>query len=449
VNVTVENLAPCKKLLRFEVEAEVVDETFETMTKDFSRKVSLPGFRAGKAPRDMVEKQFGKDIENEVKRKLMTESYRQGIKDQKVNVLGQPDVEEIQFGKGQAFQFAVTVETSPEFELPEYRGLRAQREGKRVTDEDVAEAIEALRNPKADFVKVDRPLQAGDIAVVNYEGTSDGKPLTELAPTAQGLTQKQGFWVEIRPDSFLAGFTEKLVGAGAGEKRTVEVDFPAEFVTPQLSGKHAVYEVEVTEVRERVLPPLDDAFAKTFDAANMEELREGVRRDLQNELNTRQRRLIRGQLVKALLNAVNFDLPESSVDQETRSVVYEIVSENQKRGVPKEMIDRSKEEIYGAASQVARERVKTSFLFQRIADVEGIRATESEISARVTAMAKSYNMAPAAFVKELEKRNGLSDIYQQVIHEKVLDLLQQFAKVEDAPVAGPSESPAGEGAGGS
>jgi trigger factor len=433
VNVTVENLAPCKKLVRFEVDAKAVDEAFGTVTKDFMKHAKMPGFRPGKAPEAMVTKQYAKDIEEEVKRKLIGDAYRQGIKDHKFNVVGYPDIEEIQFNRGQALQFAATIEINPEFELPEYRGLPAKRETAVVTDEDVTKAIDALRGQAADFKKVEREVKEGDYIVVNYTGTSEGKPLTEIAPTARGLTEQKGFWVEVKPDSFIPGFAQQLIGAKAGDKRTVNVDFPADFVTPQLAGKKGTYEVEVVEVKEKTLPELNDAFAKTYGADDLEKLNAGVRKDLQNELNSRQKRSIRNQLVKALSEKVSFDLPESTLQSETRNVVYEMVSENQRRGVPKELMEQKKDEIYNAAQGIAKERLKISFVFHKISEKEGIRAEQHEMNTRITLMAQANQMAPQKFLQELEKRNGVAEVYQQIIHEKVLDFLHENAKIEDVP----------------
>jgi trigger factor len=433
VNVTVENLAPCKRLVRFEVDANAVDESFETTTKEFIRHAKLPGFRPGKAPREMVVKQYAKEIEEEVKRKLIGETYRTGIKEQKLDVLGYPDIEEIQFGRGQALQFAATVEINPQFEPPEYRGLPAKREPAVVTDPDVDRAIDALREQRSTFNKVDRPVQQGDYVVVNYVGSCDGQPIAVLAPNARGLSEQKNFWVEVKADSFIPGFAEQLVGAKAGEKRTVQVDFPTEFVAPEVAGKKGSYEVEVVEVKEKVLPPLTDEFAKEWGADNIDKLREGVRRDLQNEQNSRQKRTIRNQLVKALLDKVQIDLPESTVLSETRSVVYELVSENQRRGVSKEMIDAKKEELFKAAQTIARERLKVGFLFHRISEKEGIRADQNEMNMRIAMLAQSNEMAPKKFLQELEKRNGLPEIYQQIIHEKVLDFLHDNARIEDVP----------------
>ena len=434
MNVTVENLAPCKKLVRFEVDAKAVDEAFVAVTKDFVRHAKMPGFRPGKAPEAMVLKQYAKEIDEEVKRKLIGNTYRQGIKEQKLSVIGYPDIEEIQFSRGQALQFAATIEINPEFELPEYRGLPARREPATVTDQDVAEAIEALRGQAATFQKVDRPVQEGDYVVVNYTGTCEGQPMTLIAPTARGLTEQKGFWVEVKPGSFIPGFAQQLIGAKAGDQRQVSVDFPNDFVTAQLAGKKGVYQVEVVEVKEKVLPELNDSFAQAgYGAENMEKLREGVRKDLQNEKNLRQKRSIRSQLLRALSDKIQFDLPESTLQAETRNVVYEMVSENQRRGAPKEAIQAKKDEIYNAATGIAKERLKMSFVFHQIAEKEGIRTDQHEMNTRIALMAQANNMPAAKFLQELEKRQGLGEVYQQIIQEKVLDFLHENARIEDVP----------------
>ena len=191
MNVTVENLAPCKKLLRVEVDAAEVDAAFANVTKEFQRHAQLPGFRAGKAPRDLVLKSFGSRIEEEVKKKLIPDSYQKALEQQKIRPAVHPDIEEIQFGRGQSLQFAATVETQPEFELPEYKGLAVKREIVLITDADVDQALNVLREQRTDYKDVARPVAAGDIAVVNYTGTCDGKPITETAPRAASPSRRR------------------------------------------------------------------------------------------------------------------------------------------------------------------------------------------------------------------------------------------------------------------
>jgi len=433
VNVTVENLAPCKKLVRVELESTEVDAAFETTIKDFQRQASLPGFRAGKAPRDMVAKRYEKDIQDEVKKKLIPDAYRKALDEQKLDVVGYPDIEEIQFGRGQALQFAATVETAPEFQLPEYKGLPVKRETTTVTDDDVERALKMLAERQIDYKTVDRTAATGDVAVVNYTGTCEGKSLTELAPTAKGLTEQKNFWVNLAADdkSFIPGFGEQLIGAKAGEKRSVNVDFPADFVTPQLAGKKGVYEVVVVEIKEKALPVMDEAFAKSYGAESLEKLRAGVRTDLENELNLKKNRETRNQLVQQLLARVSFELPESVVARETRNAVYNIVHENQQRGVPTKLIEEQKEQIYSIAADTAKNRVKANFLMQKIAEKEDIKVSQEEVARRIEQLAAMYQIPPEKFLKDLQQRNGIVEIYDQVAAEKTLDFLQANAKIED------------------
>lgn len=438
VNVTVENLAPCKKLLRVEVDVKAVDEAFDTTAKEFQKQAALPGFRPGKAPRAMVLKKYGADIKDEVKRKLIGHAYRQAVDEKKIAVVGYPDIEEIQFGPGQALQFAATIETAPEFQLPDYKGLPAKREVKSVTDEDVERALKLLAQQHVKFETVARELRLGDVAVVNYTGTCDGKPITEIAPTAKGLAEQKNFWVEVGAETFLPGFADQLLGARAGDQRAVTVDFPADFATKELAGQKGMFDVEVVELKEKVLPAIDDEFAKKYGAENLEKLREGVRRDLENELKYSQTKGIRNQIVRGLLDRVNFDLPETAVAHETRNVVYDIVRENSQRGVGRDVIEKQKDEIYSAAARSAKERVKLAFLIQRIAEQENIKVSQEEVLRRAQTLAAMYQIPPDKFLKDLQKRNGVTELYDQVAQEKVLAFLEQNARIEDV-----SPAPAG------
>ncbi len=437
MNVTLENLAPCKKLVRVEVDAPAVDAAYEKITSEFQREVRLSGFRSGKAPRAMVARTFAKKIDEEVKRQLIADHYRKAMTEQKLRVIGYPDIEEIQFGRGLPLQFAATVETAPEFELPEYKAIRVRREAGSVTEADVERALKVLREQRPSYQDVVRPAQVEDYVVVNYSATSEGKPLTEFAPTARGLTQQTGFWLHIKEGSFIPGFTEQLIGTQGGNRRTVTVEFPADFVAPQLAGRKGVYEVEIVQIKERVLPEVNDEFAKHYGADGVDKLREGVRVDLQNELKYKQSRDVRNQLVRALLDRVNFELPESVVLDETRNVVYDIVRENQQRGVSKETIDQQKEEIYSVASTSAKDRLKVGFLLSRIAEKEGIKVEKSEISQRILQLAQQHQIKPDKLIKQLEERNGIAQIHEQILSSKVLDFIELQAQVEEVQLVPP------------
>ncbi len=438
MNVTVETLGPCKKLLRVELDLAAVDAAFASVTKDYQRQAQLPGFRVGKAPRDMIIKSFGPRIDEEVKRKLISEAYPKALEQEKIRAAVQPDIEEIQFGRGQTLQFAATVETQPEFELPDYKGLPVKRETVVITDADVDKALNVLREQRTDYKDVARPVAASDIAVVNYTGTCDGKPITDTAPTARGLTEQKAFWLRCEAGQFIPGFTEQLHGMNAGEKRTVNVDFPPDFVSAELVGKHGVYEVELVQVKERLLPEVNDEFAKGFGAESLEKLRAGIHADLAADRNGKASRAVRDQIIQSLLSKVSFDLPESIVLQETRSVVYNVVQENQQRGIPKEAIEQQKDVIFANANASAKDRVKAIFLLTRIAEKEGVKVEQQEILERVNAMAQQYQMPLQKLIKQLEERGGFGEIHEQILVGKVLDFLQLQAQVEDVPASAPA-----------
>jgi len=435
VNVTVENLGPCKKLLRVEIEPERVEAVFAEITASFQHEARFPGFRPGKAPKDMVAKRFEKEIEEQVKEKLLQEGFKTAMQQHKFDIVGQPDVEEIQFTRGQPMQFAINAEVAPEFELPEYKGLPALREDSRITPEDVERALHALADQKPNFQTVARELKIGDVAVINYTGTCDGKPITETAPTARGLTEKKNFWVPVDATSFIAGFGQQLEGMKAGDKRTITVDFPSDFVTPQLAGKKGVYEIELVEAKEKLAPAIDDELAKTYGAASLEKLREGVRADLQNEVNTKQSRSIRNQVTQKLLEKIQISLPESLVDQETQSIIYNIVHENTERGASKDVIAAHTEKIFETAKAAAQQRVKAYFIFQAVAEKEGVRVEQVDLLRRVSEFAAQHKIPADKLYKDMHKDGRLSDVANQILAEKVVDLLVQFARIEDAPAA--------------
>lgn len=431
MNIAIENLGPCKQLIRVDVPEDKVKEAMDSTTKEFTKYANLPGFRAGKAPKHMVLKSYGDRIEQEVRRELVNEGYKKAIKDNDMHIVGNPDVEEIQFGNGLPFQFAITVETAPDFEIPEYKGIKIKKEMRSVTEEDVDHAMGVLQDRQSKFENVEREIAENDYAVIDYTGQCEGKPITEIAPKATSLEKKENFWLHVHDGHFIKGFPEQLVGLKAGDKKEISVTIPEDFVIKELAGKEATFSVEVKEVKVKQLPEIDDEFAKQFGAEDVESLREGVENDLENELKTSQKRSARDQLVQYLLNSVHCELPESIVDQETKNVVYDLVRENQQRGVAKETIDEKKDEIYTAASRSAKDRVKVAFIIGRIAAKENVKVSNEEINQRIVYMAHSYNMPPEKLAKRLKDRGGIAEIQEQILTSKVLDLLELQAEVED------------------
>jgi len=433
VNITIDNLGGCKKLIRVEVSPEEYQREFDSVATEIQKSVALPGFRPGKTPKNLIIKRFEKEIAEEVRENLIRNSLRRAIEEHKLVIVSQPEYEEVQFVAGQPYLFLLRVETAPEFELPEYKGIPVKRKLASVTEQDIEKALNVLREKQATYQTVNRPVEKGDIVVVNFVGYVDSKPLTEIAPSAKGLAEQKNFWVGTDPETFLPGFGTQLLGACAGEKRQVAVLFPAGFQPQELVGLQATYEVEVVEVKQKVLPELNDEFAKSWGAENLEKLREGVRRDLERELQYTQKKNIQAQIIQTLLSRAQFELPESLVAQETRDIVYDIVAENTRRGVSKGLLEQHKDEIFRTAMVNARDRVKLNFILFKIAEKEGIKATPEEIMRRIYTMATLYQIPADKLIKELQKRGGIEEIRDKLIIEKTLEFLEANAAIEDVP----------------
>jgi trigger factor len=258
----------------------------------------------------------------------------------------------------------------------------------------------------------------------------DGKPVAELAGEARTLGENKGFWVLVGPDSFLPGFCEQLLGARVGEKRQVLVDFPVEFPERPLAGRKATYFVTVTGIKEKKLPELNDEFAKKLGMESVAKLEEEVRNGLVGEAESRAQSEMRRQVVEYLLGRVQFELPESLVAQETRSIIYEVVRENSLRGVTKEQLEEKKDEIFGHATRSARERLRSSFILEAIAEAEKIKVEPAEIEERIARMAEGYRVTPERLKAQLTERGGLGELEEQILVGKTLDFLIANAKVE-------------------
>lgn len=434
MNVTLENLGACKRLLRVELEASEVEAGFASVVADFQRRARLPGFRPGKSPRQLIEKAFAADIEEEVKGKLLPDAYKRAVKEQKLRPLGDVHVEEVQFGRGKPMQFAITMETEPDFPLPDYKGLPVRLDTRVVSEEDLQRALQVLREQRPQYRDVARQVQRGDFVVVNYAGACDGRPIAELAPATRSFGEQKGFWLQVETGYFVPGFTDQLIGAQAGENRTVTVQFPPDFPEKALAAKLGVYQVEIVQVKERVLPALDEALAQAYGAENLEKLRVGVRADLENELKYKQKRDLRNQLVAMLLGRVTCELPESVVQRETKSAIYDIVRANTERGVSKQSLDERSEEIYSVASNSAKERVKARIVLRRIAEQENLHASQEEIHQRVAQLAAQHQIKPDRLYKQLEERGALEDVAEEIVSAKVLDLLELHARLIEVPL---------------
>ncbi|NQU12373.1 trigger factor [bacterium] len=434
--VTIEQTAPCRRKLRIEVPAERVATLRTETLQQFHGAARLPGFRPGKAPVAMVERRYARDIDDEVRKRLVPEAYREAVTEQQLKVVGQPHIHEVQSEPGQPLVITVEVDTAPEFDLPEYKGIGLKQSEAVVKDEDLQRTLEALRDQQAEFTDIEgRALQTGDFAVVNYTGVAEGKPLAEIAPQAKGLGEAKNFWLLIQSDSFLPGFCDQLLGAAIGEKRQVQVDFPADFPQQPLAGKKAAFFVEVAGIKERKLPEFDDEFAKKAGAESLAKLQEDVRAGLQAEAENEVRSQLRRQLIDQLLAQTPFELPESLVTAETRGIVYDLVRENTMRGATKEQLEEKKDEIFGFAQRSARDRLRVSFILHAIARAEKIEVTPEDLEQRIAMLAQRHKAPVEKLKAQLGEKGGLDELEEQLLAGKTLDFLVANAKVEPTPAA--------------
>ena len=431
MEVTITDLSPCKKQLRIEIDAETVNAKFDAVAKDFRRHAHLPGFRPGKAPLANVMRSYGDKIGEEAKRTLMSDSYAKALKENELRPVIMPEVEELQFGHGKPFQYLATLEVTPAFEMPEYIGIEVEKERRSVNDADIAKALDTLREQRVSYADMDRPAVEEDFIVVNFTGTIDDKPITDLIKVARGLTEQKNFWLHKTQNPLIPGTVEALIGSSKGDKKTVTVTIPDDFVYEEIVGKEAKYEIEVVQVKEKSLPELDDKFAKGFGAESMDKLREGVENDLKNELEYSKKKSIRNQCVDKLLGAVNCDLPETIVNEATRAAVHNIVQQNHQRGVGKEIIEENKDKIYANAKTDAVVRVKANYILSKIAEKEGIKVTDQELSRQVAAMAAQQKVKPQKLAQQLKDNGTIYQVQEEIMNAKVIDLLEEKAKVTE------------------
>lgn len=434
MKVKVEQSGGCRRVIHVEVPKERVATEYRDVIAAYAKSARIPGFRPGRAPLALVERTFAKDILQETRERMVPRCYHEVLAQEKLEPVAVVDVKEEGLAKDRDFFFDVVVDVAPTFEVPEYRGIALKRQAVEVSDAQVDEAISRLRDRMATFADVARPIQKSDLAQVDFDGTCDGKSLSELAPEAPGLGSGKDFWMMIQEPELLPGMTVGLVGASAGETRTVSVDFPSDFRVPALAGRKAQYTVLVKAVREKSLPPIDAEFLKMLQAESEDDLKARIRADLQRNAESEERRRLRNEVVGHLLRETKMDdLPRALVEEEARSIVQDIVYENTMRGATKEQIEERKDDILNVATQSSAERVKLNHILRRIAERENIVVEDREVDYQVGLMAGRQRVQPAQMRAELEQRGALEHIRRDIRSSKTLDFL-----LEQAQVAAPS-----------
>jgi trigger factor len=435
MKVEVEHQPESMATLRIELPAEQVSKEWDAIANNYARYARIPGYRPGKAPKRVIEAKFRKEIQDELTKKLVSKSYHDAVAEKQLRVVSLTNVEDVELAQDRTLKFRATVVTAPEFDLPEYKNIPVQLPDTNVTQEEIDAALERLRDQSADFVDApDRGLQMEDFAVIDFEGTVDEKPISEIAPEAsKNLQGGKKFWLRLAPDNFLPQFCEQLVGRKKGETALIQVKFPDDFAVTELAGKTANYAVTVSEIKEKVLPALDDALAeKVLPGKKLDELRHALEHNLEHEKEHELERAKENQIVKFLHERIQFDLPPSLLTHETRRALSELVQRNRARGIPDEMLKSKEKELVEGAGGLAAHRLKTNFILHRIAEQEKIEITREELEKSVREQAAHHNISVEKMRKQLEENDGLNGLAEQLLLGKTLDFLKANVTVERA-----------------
>jgi trigger factor len=428
--------------LQIELLPEEVAKEWDAIANNFARFAKIPGYRPGKAPRAVIDKRFRREIQEEVTKKLVSKSYHEAVEQEQLRVASLTNIEDIQFGEDKSMRFRAVVVTAPEFELPNYKNTPVQLPDTNVSDAEVEAALERLRDQSADFVDVPgRGLEMGDFAVLDFEGSMDSKPISEIAPEAsKNLQGGKKFWLHVAPQNFLPNFCEQLIGQNTGETRLVIVHFAEDFAVKELAGKKADYAVTLREIKEKVLPAVDDALAtKLVPGKTLIDLRHMIERDIEHAKKHDVERAKESQIVKYLHEQIQFELPPALLQNETRRALAELVQRNRERGVTDEMLKQKEKELIDGAAGVAANRLKTNFILHRIAEREKIQVTKEDVDLRIRQEATRYDISPEKMRKELQQRDALDDVAEQILLGKTLDFLKANVSVEPAQEAAVKE----------
>ena len=433
MNVQLTNVSDTRKSLVVTLDPSEVDAVHQSVVAEFAKLARIPGFRPGKAPAAMIVKRFAKDIGEEFKQKVVAKAYRDALEQQKLDVLNVVNVVEGEVQPGLSAAVTITLDVRPDFNLPDYVGLPTEVAPVEASYAEVDAIIEQLRADRAEFKATTRPAAKGDYVKLAYEGSIDGKPVAELAPDKQIYGKVPQTWEEVEGvnEGVIPGLGKQLAGLKTGDKKSVAVQFPADFAAvPALAGKAAVYEVEVQEIRERALPALDEAFFKANKAESLDALKTSVRSNLKLQKEHQNRAEQRRQVSEKIADKVEFSVPDSLVERETQSVLRQFIEENMRRGVPQEQFEKDKKNLFEGARKAATARVKVQLILAKIAEAEKIQVSEGDIDAFIYRESMRTQQKPDKLVKALTTdREQLRAVQQSIIFDKVVDFLVTKATV--------------------
>ena len=424
MKINIEDIDSTRKKIRVSLSSDQVAEKRKSVFRDVMGGVSVKGFRKGKVPRHVVESMYGKEVDQETASNLVSETLSEALAERSLLPVTRPDITEMDEVKvGEEFTYSAEFEVVPDFELSDYSSIPVEKVVRQVTEEDIDAEIEKLRERAAQsrLIEEDRPAKDGDYVFVDYSGTfEDGETIDDL--------NRQDVKFLLGEEQISPEFEENLLGKKTGEEAKFSVSYPEDFLIQEAAGKTVSFTVKVKEIHDKVLPELNDDFAKDFEVESVSALREAIKEQLEHMHENEQLSSMRDQVVDNLLSGNQFDVPPSMLEKEEENLKARFVSDMQRGGVPEPEIG---EDVMPKFTEKAAESVRTSIILARIAQKENVRVTRKQLNEHIDRLAASYNLPPDQVHKAYEQPGTMEHLESQIKTQGVLDLLLEQAQVEE------------------
>ncbi len=423
MKVEVEKLGNSQVRLSVEISAEEVSQELERNCQALRAKVSVPGFRKGKAPLSILKSRFAEHLKAEAIQNLVPPAYEQALISERLIPLGNlelsPPMHRMELKDGQPLVFEATLDVKPDFVLPEYADLTIDKSPPNVPREEVDEYIQRLQEQFANYIplEVDRPVEESDSVRIDWECLVDGTPITDGS--------KQDADVDIGKGMLLPAVESEVIGMRVEETRQVEIDFDDDHDNPELASKHAVFNVTLRAITEKQLPSLDDEFAKDLEYENYEQLRGAIWNNLVEEQKAIHSQRQREDILQQLIEKTAIEIPESIVDQHVQQTVQNILRRLRQEGQTPEQAGIDMEKLPTELREDAIKQTKQAWMFDVIAERENIRVTDDELDIEIRRIAEQQNRDPQKYATLLRESNRLEEFRDTLRNDKVYRLLIQ------------------------
>ena len=427
MQVQVEEVGPCKKLVKIEIPADRVDEELEKTYEQLNEGVAVPGFRKGHVPRWLMRSKFGKQIDSDTKDTLVADSFDEAVKEQKLRPIGSPSFdEEIEFEAGKPLSFGVTIEVRPEFEIDDYTALELKKTSAKPTKAEIKERIDFLRRRYAKLEDVTKGAPKAEDVAVGCLTLREGDDVYREIPNHQF----------IAGDHVLIGMTaeettEFVTQIKVGETAEKEITVPDAFGDEAKRGAKMTLSFKLDNIRRPNLPDVTEEWVKEVGFDSLDEFNDEITAALTREKERQGQEQLEEQMMEQLLKKVDFELPEDIVKSMAQRTLVRRSMALRQRGMPQEEIEKQLEKLKDESEKSAQGAAKTYFILDEIAEKERIFVTEDEVDARVEAMAANYGRSPDQVLRDLEKDDRLSELRSSMREEKVKAFLLEKATIKE------------------